>query len=110
MQAFHIRYRNTQGTLMRILNAASRRGLDLISVQAEPAGHDYHVTLVLDVNQKQVGQLHREWYSVADVMNVRSSAGLRASGEPAMREADWGPAQPPASENSGGQSARAALA
>ena len=23
---FHIRYRNTQGTLMRILNAASRRG------------------------------------------------------------------------------------
>ena len=26
---FHIRYRNTQGTLMRILNAVSRRGLDL---------------------------------------------------------------------------------
>ena len=109
MQAFHIRYRNTQGTLMRILNAASRRGLDLISVQAEPAGHDYHVTLVLDVNQKQVGQLHREWYSVADVTNVRSSAGLRASGEPATHE-DWGPGHPPASENSAVQSARAALA
>ncbi len=41
MQAFHIRYRNTQGTLMRIMNAASRRGLDLISVQAEPAEQDY---------------------------------------------------------------------
>ena len=39
MQAFHIRYRNTQGTLMRIMNAASRRGLDLLSVQAEPAEH-----------------------------------------------------------------------
>ena len=35
MQAFHIRYRNTQGTLMRILNAVSRRGLDLPYVQAE---------------------------------------------------------------------------
>jgi acetolactate synthase small subunit len=111
MQAFHILYRNTQGTLMRILNAASRRGLDLISVQAEPAGRDYHVTLVLDVNQKQVGQLLREWYSVVDVMNVRSSAGLRASGEPAHRDgAGWGPAHPPASENSAAQSARVALA
>ena len=110
MQAFHIRYRNTQGTLMRILNAASRRGLDLISVQAEPAGHDYHVTLVLDVNQKQVGQLHREWYSVADVTNVRSSAGLRASGEPATEGATWGLGHPPASENSAGESSRAALA
>ena len=109
MQAFHIRYRNTQGTLMRILNAASRRGLDLISVQAEPAGHDYNVTLVLDVNQKQVGQLHREWYSVADVTNVRSSAGLRACEEPVTRE-DWGPGHPPAAENSAVQSARAALA
>ena len=29
---FHIRYRNTQGTLMRILNAVSRRGLDLPAV------------------------------------------------------------------------------
>ncbi len=44
MQTFHIRYRNTQGTLMRILNAASRRGLDIPAVQAEagrarPSGH-----------------------------------------------------------------------
>ena len=31
---FQIRYRNTQGTLMRILNAASRRGLDIPSVHA----------------------------------------------------------------------------
>ncbi len=71
---FHIRYRNTQGTLMRILNAASRRGLDLASVTAEAAERDHQVTLVLEVNQKQVGQLCREWYSIADVIHVGSGA------------------------------------
>jgi acetolactate synthase small subunit len=75
MQTFHIRYRNTQGTLMRILNAASRRALDLPLVHAEPADHDHQVTLSLDVNQKQVGQLYREWYGVADVIKVSSSGG-----------------------------------
>ena len=74
MQSFQIRYRNTQGTLMRILNAASRRALDLPVVQAEPAEHDHQVTLALDVNQKQVGQLYREWYSIADVIQVSNSA------------------------------------
>jgi acetolactate synthase small subunit len=72
MQTFHIRYRNTQGTLMRILNAASRRALDLPVVHAEPAEHDHQITLALDVNQKQVGQLYREWYSIADVIKVSS--------------------------------------
>lgn len=110
MQAFHIRYRNTQGTLMRILNAASRRALDLISVQAEPAERDYLVTLVLDVNQKQVGQLHREWYAIADVTNVRSSAGLHAHGESAGHDGEWGSPHPPASESPVAQSSRAALA
>ena len=74
MQTFHIRYRNTQGTLMRILNAASRRALDLPLVQAEPAEHDHQVALSLDVNQKQVGQLYREWYSIADVVKVSPGA------------------------------------
>jgi len=45
MQVFHIRYRNAQGALMRILNAISRRGIDLTSVHAEAAGPDYTVTL-----------------------------------------------------------------
>jgi acetolactate synthase small subunit len=71
---FHIRYRNTQGTLMRILNAASRRGLDIPVVRAEPAEHDHQVTLALEVNQKQVGQLYREWYAIPDVMRVLSGA------------------------------------
>ena len=70
MQGFHIRYRNTQGTLMRILNAASRRGLDLPCVQAEQGESDHGVMLILDVNAKQVGQLYREWYSIADVIHV----------------------------------------
>ena len=74
MQLFHIRYRNTQGTLMRILNAASRRGLELPAVQAAAADRDHQVTLALDVNQKQTGQLCREWYSIADVVHVGSGA------------------------------------
>jgi acetolactate synthase small subunit len=71
---FHIRYRNTQGTLMRILNAASRRGLDIPVVHAEPAEHDHQLTLALEVNQKQVGQLYREWYAIPDVVRVGSGA------------------------------------
>ncbi|HKD03517.1 MAG TPA: hypothetical protein VKB77_13850 [Terriglobales bacterium] len=76
MQAFHIRYRNTQGTLMRILNAASRRGLDLPYVQAEPIEHTHHVTLLLEVNPKQVGQLHRDWNAIVDVIYVRAAVPL----------------------------------
>jgi acetolactate synthase small subunit len=87
MQSFHIRYRNTQGTLMRILNAASRRALDLPLVQAEAAEHDHQVTLALDVNQKQVGQLHREWYSIADVIKISSGTA---------HPAEWTAAHPPA--------------
>ena len=43
MQSFQIRYRNTQGTLMRILNAASRRALDIPTVHAEADGSDHQV-------------------------------------------------------------------
>jgi acetolactate synthase small subunit len=109
MQAFHIRYRNTQGTLMRILNAASRRGLDLASVQAEAAERDHRVTLVLDVNSKQVGQLYREWYAVADVTDVRSSASVRDHAH-AARAAEWGTTHRPASANVAASSVSAALA
>ena len=55
---------------MRILNAASRRGLDLPTVMAEAAEHGHQVTLALEVNPKQVGQLYREWHSIADVTHV----------------------------------------
>ncbi len=86
MQAFQIRYRNTQGTLMRILNAASRRGLDIPSVHADAAEHDHLLTLVLEVNSKQIGQLYREWYAIPDVIRVRSGAA---------HEAEWTTAHPP---------------
>jgi acetolactate synthase small subunit len=84
---FHIRYRNTQGTLMRILNAVSRRGLDIPVVHAEPAEHDHQLTLVLEVNQKQVGQLYREWYAIPDVVRVGSGAAYAGS---------WASHHPPA--------------
>lgn len=103
MQVFHIRYRNAQGALMRILNAVSRRGLDLTSVHAEYTGQDYGVTLMLEVSHKQIGQLYREWYAIVDVVDVRSSAALRE------HEAVWAP-HPPASASVVDESARAARA
>ena len=104
MQVFHIRYRNAQGALMRILNAVSRRGLDLTSVHAEYAGQDHAVTLLLEVNHKQIGQLYREWHAIVDVIDVRSSAALHS-----QDEAGWAP-HPPASADVAEQTARAALA
>ncbi|HXY16513.1 MAG TPA: hypothetical protein VEI26_18625 [Terriglobales bacterium] len=72
MQAFHIEYRNTQGTLMRILNAASRRGIELPYVQATPADHAHAVTLLLEVSPRQIGQLCRDWHAIVDVTKVRA--------------------------------------
>lgn len=77
MNVFQIRYRNTQGTLMRILNAASRRGIDMPYVQAEPAEHTHKLTLLLDVNPKHIGQLCRDWHAVVDVIDVRAGAPLK---------------------------------
>jgi len=77
MNVFHIRYRNTQGTLMRILNAASRRGLDIPYVQAEPVEHTHQITLLLEVSSKQVGQLCRDWNAIVDVIQVRAGAPLK---------------------------------
>jgi len=72
---------------MRILNAASRRALDLHYVHADAAEHDHQVTLVLEVNQKQVGQLYREWYAIPDVIKVSSGAAQAAA---------WNSPHPPA--------------
>jgi acetolactate synthase small subunit len=94
MHVFHIRYRNTQGTLMRILTAASRRGIDMPYVQAEPAEHTHRVTLLLEVNPKQVGQLCRDWRAVVDVIDVKAGAPLK---EVTEHGTAWTPApHPPA--------------
>jgi len=81
MHTFSIRYRNTQGTLMRILNAASRRALDFPFVQAEPTGQDHKVTLTLEVNTKQIGQLSRDWYAIVDVIDVHTAISVETSGD-----------------------------
>ena len=96
MHVFHIHYRNTQGTLMRILNAASRRGIDMPYVQAEPLEHQHKLTLLLDVNAKQIGQLCRDWHAVVDVVDVRAGAPLKEAA--AAAGASWTSSpHPPAS-------------
>jgi acetolactate synthase small subunit len=106
MQAFHIHYRNTQGTLMRILNAASRRGIDMPYVQAIPNEHGHAVTLLLDVNPKQTGQLCRDWRAIVDVVNVRAGAVATDMSSPG----DWSTPHPPASVSASGNVARSAMA
>ena len=80
MHVFHLRYRNTQGTLMRILSALFRRTIDLAYVQAEPSEHAHKVTLLVDVNAKQVGQLCRDWRAIVDVLDVRPASRSKNCG------------------------------
>jgi acetolactate synthase regulatory subunit len=107
MNAFHIHYRNTQGTLMRILTAVSRRGIEMPYVQALAAGHGHRASLLLDVNTKQIGQLCRDWYAIVDVMDV--SVGVPT---PEMLDSAAGlpSAHPPASASASGNTASAAMA
>ncbi|MBV9181717.1 MAG: hypothetical protein JO356_10420 [Acidobacteria bacterium] len=74
MKAFHIRYRNTQGTLMRILTAVSRRGIEVPYLHAAASDYGHRVDLLLEVNSKQIGQLCRDWHAIVDVIDVRSGA------------------------------------
>jgi len=107
MHAFHIHYRNTQGTLMRVLTAVSRRGLEIRYVHASPGGHGHRADLLLEVNAKQIGQLCRDWHAIVDVTDVRVG-----SPTPEMLEAAAGFAapHPPASAGANGSSASAAMA
>jgi acetolactate synthase regulatory subunit len=106
MNAFHIHYRNTQGTLMRILTAVSRRGLEIPYIRASASGHGYRADLLLEVNAKQIGQLCRDWYAIVDVTEVRVGTPT-----PEMMEAIAGFAGPhPPASTSAGRSASAAMA
>jgi acetolactate synthase small subunit len=71
MKAFHIYYRNTQGTLMRILTAVSRRGIEIPYLHAAVSENGQRVDLLLEVNPKQIGQLCRDWHAIVDVCDVR---------------------------------------
>jgi acetolactate synthase small subunit len=106
MHAFHIRYRNTQGTLMRILNAASRRALEMPYVQARRTGQEHTATLLLEVNAKQIGQLCRDWHAIVDVTDVRVSAPPKDLGN---LEIEWS-STPPAASGIPNASANAARA
>jgi len=76
MHAFHIHYRNTQGTLMRILTAVSRRALDVHYIRAAASGNGYRADLLLEVTPKQIGQLCRDWYAIVDVTDVRTGVPM----------------------------------
>jgi acetolactate synthase regulatory subunit len=105
MHAFHIHYRNTQGTLMRILTAVSRRGLEIPYMHAAVSGNVHRADLLLEVNPKQIGQLCRDWHAIVDVTDVRVSTPT-----PEMMEtiAFAGPHSPVSAAN--GRSATAAMA
>lgn len=74
MTLFHIRYRDTQGTLMRLLNAVSRRAIQMPYLETSPENGLQRLTLSLDVTPKQTGQLMREWSATIDVVEVLASA------------------------------------
>ena len=82
MHAFYIHYRNTQGTLMRILTAVSRRGIEIPNVRAESDGVLHRADLLLEVNAKQIGQLCRDWHAIVDVTDVRFSSATPQQLEP----------------------------
>jgi len=94
MHAFQIHYRNTQGTLMRILTAVSRRGLEVPYVRAESEGRDHRADLLLEVNAKQIGQLCRDWHAIVDVTDVRVSAATPQQIESGV---DFSASHPPSS-------------
>lgn len=106
MHTFSIRYRNTQGTLMRILNAASRRALDVPYMQAEPHGTEHKVTLTLEVNTKQIGQLSRDWYAIVDVIDVHTAIFVQSPSDLAQPRLP----HPPAAVMAAGVGTRQALA
>jgi acetolactate synthase small subunit len=110
MQAFHIHYRNTQGTLMRILNAVSRRALEMpyVQAQAEPSGDLHKVTLLLEVTPKQGGQLRRDWYAIVDVSEVHITSAQGISEHASLWPATpHPPSMAPASTDDNVRAARA---
>jgi hypothetical protein len=64
---YQILFAPSQGTLMRILTQVTRRGIPLEEIRAVKGS----VLLVLDVNEKQHGQLVRAWENQIDVTEVQ---------------------------------------
>ena len=64
------------------------------AVHSAASGADFVVTLPLDANPKQTGQLNREWYSIMDVIEVAPASGQNP-------EAGWAAPHPPATAGIG---------
>ncbi len=83
---FEIHYRNSQGTLMRLLTTVSRRGLDFEQVRAEPlaggsasGGADlYRLVIALRAHSKHIAQMCRDWRSIVDIVEVRQPVELES--------------------------------
>ena len=88
----------------KILTAVSRRGLEVLYLQAAASGHVHRAELLLEVNPKQIGQLCRDWHAIVDVTDVRVSVPT-----PEMLEnaAAFSAPHPPSSASAGGRSAAA---
>ena len=108
MHAFHIHYRNTQGTLMRILTAVSRRGLEIHYLQASASGSGHRADILLEVNPKQIGQLCRDWHAIVDVTDVRVGTPSPEMLDPSA--AGFAGPHPLASSGASGRSTNAAMA
>jgi acetolactate synthase small subunit len=98
MHLFQIRYKNSQGTFMRILMAVSRRALPMSYVQAMPSGEEFEARLLLDVTEKQSAQLYRDWHATVDVLEVSSMLALEEGWAEGI---DAGAHMPPASAGLG---------
>ena len=98
MHLFQIRYKNTQGTFMRIMMAVSRRALPMSYVQAMPSGEEFEARLLLDVTEKQSAQLYRDWHATVDVLEVSSMLALEEGWAEGI---DAGAHMPPASAGIG---------
>ena len=98
MHLFQIRYKNTQGTFMRIMMAVSRRALPMSYVQAMPSGEEFEARLLLDVTEKQSAQLYRDWHATVDVLEVSSMLALEEGWAEGI---DAGAHMPPASTGIG---------
>jgi hypothetical protein len=97
MHLFQIRYKNTQGTFMRILMAVSRRALPMSYVQAMPSGDAFEARLLLDVTEKQSAQLYRDWHATVDVLEVSSMLALEEGWAASGSTDITSPHMPPAS-------------
>lgn len=84
---FEILYRNSQGTLMRLLTTVSRRGLDFEAVHAEPDPHApglHRLALIVRANEKHIAQMCRDWRVTTDVAEVRQPLDLEREPEGAI--------------------------